>query len=61
MHDKGDSIYNRFDNIYVLKLVNSGIYNGVQYIQSEHKKGEEFKKMVLSNFKTEQLSIFDIM
>lgn len=43
----GDSIYNRFDNIYVLKLVDSNIRKGVQRVEGEHIKGEEVKKMVL--------------
>ena len=57
----GDSIYNRFDNIYVLKLVDSNIRNGIQRVEGEHIKGEEVKKMVLSDFKTEQLSLFDMV
>lgn len=57
----GDSIYNRFDNIYVLKLVDSNIRKGVQRVEGEHIKGEEVKKMVLSDFKTEQISLFDMV
>lgn len=57
----GDSIYNRFDNIYVLKLVDSNIRNGIQRIEGEHIKGEEVKKMVLSDFKTEQISLFNMI
>lgn len=56
----GDSIYNRFDNIYVLKLVDSNIRNGMQRIESNHIKGEDIERMVLSEFKTEQLSLFDM-
>ncbi|MDD6207868.1 MAG: hypothetical protein PUB10_05030 [Clostridiales bacterium] len=55
----GDSIYNRFDNIYVLKLVDSNIRNGMQRIESKHIKGEVVEKTVLSDFKTEQMSLFD--
>ncbi len=51
----GDSIYNRFDNIYVLNVVNSKIKQGLQYLKSEHIKGEENKTMVLSQFQTEQI------
>lgn len=36
----GESIYNRFDNIYVLELVTSALGN-VQYLRGEHKKGKE--------------------
>ena len=54
----GDSIYNRFDNIYVLNVVNSNMRQGLQYIRSEHVKGTESKKIILSQFETEQLSLF---
>ena len=37
----GESIYNRFDNIYVLNLIEAHLRNGIQYLSSEHKKGEE--------------------
>lgn len=57
----GDSIYNRFDNIYVLKLVDSNIRKGVQRVEGEHIKGEEVKKMVLSDFKTEQMDLFEMV
>lgn len=57
----GDSIYNRFDNIYVLKLVESSIRNGVQRMDVTHMKGEETKRMVLSDFKMEQMSLFDMV
>ena len=57
----GDSIYNRFDNIYVVKLIDSNIRNGMQRVESTHIKGESVKKMVLSDFKTEQMSLFDMM
>ena len=57
----GDSIYNRFDNIYVLKLVESSIRNGVQRMEVQHRKGEDIKRMVLSEFKMEQISLFDLM
>lgn len=31
----GESIYNRFDNIYVLNLVAAGLRNSVQYVRTE--------------------------
>ena len=55
----GDSIYNRFDNIYVLNLEKSNIRQGMQYMRSNHIKGEEIKKMVLSQFKVEQPDLLD--
>ena len=39
----GESIYNRFDNIYVLNLIEAHLRNGIQYLRPEHKKGEEIK------------------
>ena len=39
----GESIYNRFDNIYVLNLIEEHLRNGIQYLRPEHKKGEEVK------------------
>ena len=57
----GDSIYNRFDNIYVVKLLESSIRNGVQRVETTHMKGEEVKRLVLSDFKMEQVSLFDFM
>lgn len=56
----GDSIYNRFDNIYVVKLLESSIRNGVQRVETSHVKGEEVKRLVLSDFRMEQVKLFDI-
>ena len=39
----GESIYNRFDNIYVLNLIEAHLRNGIQYLRPEQKKGEEVK------------------
>lgn len=39
----GESIYNRFDNIYVLNLIEAHLRNEIQYLRPEHKKGEEVK------------------
>lgn len=59
----GDSIYNRFDNIYVLNLYDSKLHQGVQVLESEHKKGEELTQMtstrfLMKNEKYEQVSLF---
>lgn len=58
----GDSIYNRFDNIYVLKLVDSNIRSNVQRVEGEHIKGDAVKKMTLSEFRIEpeQMNMFDM-
>lgn len=44
----GDSIYNRFDNIYVLNLIAASLRNGVQYVRTEHVKGVEGETMIAS-------------
>ena len=50
----GDSIYNRFDNIYVLKLMDSSIRSGAWRMEASHIKGESVKRMVLSEFRVEE-------
>ena len=57
----GDSVYNRFENIYVLKLVSSSLKKGMQYLKSSHTKGNDIQKMQLSQFHVEQASLFDFM
>lgn len=54
----GDSIYNRFDNIYVMNLVSSNMRKGMQYLKSEHIKGMEdnSEEMVLSRIMIEDES-----
>lgn len=59
----GDSIYNRFDNIYVLNLADSKLKPGMQFIESEHTKGEELTHITSSRFKiqvekAEQMRLF---
>lgn len=59
----GDSIYNRFDNIYVLNLIDSKLRPGMQFIESEHTKGEELTHITSSRFKiqvekAEQMRLF---
>lgn len=59
----GDSIYNRFDNIYVLNLISSKLKGGIQFIRGEHLKGEDGTEfLVSSNFKIveeiEQMELF---
>lgn len=44
----GDSIYSRFDNIYVLNLVSASLRGGMQYLRGEHKRGMEEEVMVTS-------------
>ncbi len=42
----GDSIYERFDNIYVLNLVASNLRGGMQYLRGEHRLGTEEETLV---------------
>lgn len=49
----GGPIYNRFDNIYVLKLVDSNIRRGMMRMESRHIKGGAIEKLVWSQFKLE--------
>lgn len=46
----GESIYNRFDNIYVLNLISSSLRRGMEYMKSERIKGseDEAEEMVLA-------------
>lgn len=44
----GDSIYGRFDNIYVLNLVASNLRGGMQYLRGEHLRGAEEEIIVSS-------------
>lgn len=55
----GGNIYNRFENIYVLNLVKSGFRQELEYVKAEHLRGEDIKKLELSQFKAEQLSLFE--
>ncbi|MGL4623560.1 MAG: hypothetical protein ACRCWD_01540 [Culicoidibacterales bacterium] len=43
----GDSIYNRFENIYSLSLVPSHFNKGCEYMKSEHVKGELAHQQVI--------------
>lgn len=54
----GESIYNRFDNIYVLNLVAASLRSGIQYLKAEHLKGAEPETMVVSQIEvTEQMRL----
>ncbi|MDD3751309.1 MAG: hypothetical protein PHU60_04595, partial [Tissierellia bacterium] len=51
----GESIYNSFENIYVLNLVPSNLRKGTQYLKSHHTKGEDIEIMVSSQVRTEEV------
>lgn len=44
----GESIYNRFDNIYVLNLIAASLRNGMQYLKADHLRGNEPETMIVS-------------
>lgn len=57
----GDSIYSRFDNIYVLNLVNSKLKNGLRLLKSNHIVGDEEKEVLISThtrIEEEQMKLF---
>lgn len=56
----GDSIYNRFDNIYVLNTFDSKLNPGTQIIESNHIKGSELVEITSTRFLTryEQETLF---
>jgi len=57
----GESIYNSFDNIYVLNLISSNLRKGMQYLKSEHTKGQDIEIMVTSQIKTEEVEQLDFL
>ena len=44
----GESIYNRFDNIYVLNLIAANLRGGMQYLKAEHLRGNEQETLIVS-------------
>lgn len=50
----GESIYNRFDNIYVLNLVAASLKQGMQYLKSEHMRGSDPEELSLSQIEVVQ-------
>lgn len=45
----GESIYSRFNNIYVMNLIAASLRNGLQYLKVDHVRGNEPETMVLSH------------
>ena len=55
----GESIYGRFDNIYVLNLVSAKLNGGMQYLRTEHTKGAEPENMEVSQVEVyDQITLF---
>ncbi len=50
----GESIYSRFDNIYVLNLVAASIRQGMQYLKGEHMRGSEPEELSVSQIEVVQ-------
>ena len=54
----GESIYNRFDNIYVLNLIAASLRNGMQYMKTDHIKGSEPNTLEVSQIEVvEQMEL----
>ena len=51
----GESIYNRFDNIYVLNLFSSSLRSGLQYLKAEHERGSDAESMMVSNIHVQDM------
>ena len=55
----GDSIYSRFDNIYVLNLVSAKLNGSLQYLKKEHLKGAEPDNIEVSRIEVyDQITLF---
>ena len=54
----GDSIYSRFDNIYVLNLIAASLRGGMQYLRGEHTRGFEEEVMVSSQIEVMEQQSF---
>lgn len=50
----GESIYHRFDNIYVLNLLAASLRTGMQYLKAEHLQGAEPETMIVSRVQVAQ-------
>ena len=55
----GNSIYDRFNNIYTMELVSSNLRGGMQYLKSRHVRGSDEKMMLTARVEVmDQLSFF---
>ncbi len=50
----GESIYNRFDNIYVLTLIAANLRGGMQYLNADHMRGSEEEVALASRIEVTQ-------
>lgn len=56
----GDSIYNRFDNIYVLNLITASLRGGLQYLKVEHKRGKDPDEVVTARVEVGEQMKFEM-
>lgn len=54
----GESIYSRFDNIYVLNLLRASLRGDMQYLRGEHTRGAEEETMVASHIEVMEQQSF---
>ena len=53
----GDTIYDRFGNIYALSLISSNLRGGMQYLKKQHIRGSEERSVIAARVEVaEQLS-----
>lgn len=50
----GESIYNCFDNIYVLNLIAANLRSGMQYLKADHMRGSEEETMIVSQIEVKE-------
>ena len=50
----GESIYSRFDNIYVLNLIAASLRSGMQYLKADHLRGDDVETMIASQIEVVQ-------
>lgn len=55
----GESIYSRFDNIYVLNLIAASLRQGTQYLRSEHFRGNEPETMITSQIEVIEQQVLE--
>ena len=56
----GESIYNRFDNIYVLNLITASLRGGLQYLKAEHKRGKDPDELITARVEVGEQMKFEM-
>lgn len=57
----GESIYSRFDNIYVLNLIAASLRQGMQYLRSEHLRGNEPETLITSQIEVIEQQVLEFI